>query len=83
MEIEINGTNPAWQEKCRQLAEDHKPFAIVNFNLEKMLAFCNSIAKEYEYEVKVLREQPGVCHFIPRGASDDAIPLVFSGSPED
>ena len=82
-EIEINGNDSDWEQKCRRLAEDHQRFALVNFNLEKMLAFCDSTAKKYAYELKVLREQKDVCHFIPREYYREAVPIKFSGNPED
>jgi hypothetical protein len=83
-EIQINGNAAEWEQQCRQLAEKHKHFVIVNFNLDKMRSICNSIAKEFAYELNIVLKQPSyVCHFIPRASHSEAIPLEFSGNPED
>jgi hypothetical protein len=86
--IEINGNNPKWEDKCWQNAENQNSFVLINFNLE-MVAECHAIAKKHGYELKgrIPAAKPGVCQFIPRNyhMSKIAIPYEFklSGYSED
>ena len=88
VEIEIDGNDLKWQDKCLQNAENHKPFMLINFT-QTMVEFCMTIAKQHGYQLKgrIPATKAGVCRFIPKNydTAKMTIPkdFIFSGGPED
>jgi hypothetical protein len=83
-QIEVDGNNSEWEEKCLQIAEHKSPLLLINFTIE-MVPIVHAIAKKHGYELK--GRIPGACHFIPRNYSPDKMVVpkdfVFSMGSED